>query len=302
MESSDRPKLTVITPAYNEELYVRDMIRSVKMQSLDSWELVMVDDGSTDRTADIIRAECQSDPRIRLVSEGSRLRKVPAFNLAYRESRGEIICHIGADDLASHDSLERRFVALSPYRDQKAVAFSKINMFRDGEDHRKGGTIVPRGNRGNRTGPGIAFNRSLGDLLFPIPEILPSEDIWLGKGAIHLAEHVVEILEPLVNYRINAGNSNPRNRSFKQMDVSMASRTEALPELMRSERFNLPDSAVQELADSYELELLRRQHKTLAILASRNFGVIERLGVASMSNAPLWWLRKRFLTSLSGWR
>ena len=296
------PLLSIITPAFNEEQYIIEMIESVRAQFYANWELIVVDDGSSDRTAELIQIQAKKDDRIRPVSLGVKLGKVAAFNLCFEQSRGDIICHIGADDLAMANSFQSRVDALEPFLEHKSVAFSKIEMFKDGASSDIRGTIIPRGPGGNRTGPGITMTRLLAETLFPIPESLPSEDIWLGKGALLSAEHVIEIPKPLVRYRINAGNSNPRHRPFKEMNSSISARMEALPVLAENKKLSLSAEGTQKLRTEYDLELLRRERRTLSILVSRDSRLVDRLAVASMSAPVLWRLRRIMYKHLSGWR
>ena len=52
--------ISIIIPAYNAEIYITETINSVINQSFRNWELIVVDDGSTDRTANIIKEFCKS--------------------------------------------------------------------------------------------------------------------------------------------------------------------------------------------------------------------------------------------------
>ena len=57
-------------PIFNAELYLEGAIKSVIQQSLKDWELILVDDGSTDNSLDIARSFAQKDTRIRVISDG----------------------------------------------------------------------------------------------------------------------------------------------------------------------------------------------------------------------------------------
>ena len=65
------PLVSVVIPAFNAELFLSDAIESVLAQGCGDWGLVVVDDGSTDQTPVIAAEFCQSDPRIRLVSQAN---------------------------------------------------------------------------------------------------------------------------------------------------------------------------------------------------------------------------------------
>ncbi|MHA7066777.1 glycosyltransferase [Azospirillum argentinense] len=90
------PKLTVYLVCRNHRRFVEQAIESVLRQSIDGWELLIIDDGSQDGTQELVAAY-QSDPRIRLFTAGGI--GLPAVcNLALKESRGEYIVRLDGDD------------------------------------------------------------------------------------------------------------------------------------------------------------------------------------------------------------
>ncbi|MDR3633651.1 MAG: glycosyltransferase family 2 protein [Isosphaeraceae bacterium] len=99
------PRVSVVVPAYNVESWVGQAIASVLAQTEPSLELLLIDDGSTDATRDVIRSI--NDSRIRLV-ENERNRGVSAArNLAISQARGEWIALLDADDWWAPQRLER---------------------------------------------------------------------------------------------------------------------------------------------------------------------------------------------------
>jgi glycosyltransferase involved in cell wall biosynthesis len=83
--------VTVITPTYNHEQYIRACIESVLSQTYPKWEQVIVDDGSTDKTPEIIGS--YKDKRIRYVrQENVGIFRLPeTYNRALAAARGELI-------------------------------------------------------------------------------------------------------------------------------------------------------------------------------------------------------------------
>ena len=67
METQKTPLVSVIMPAYNAEPYVEEAVRSVMNQTLEDWELIVIDDCSTDRTLEILHSLARSDSRIRVL-------------------------------------------------------------------------------------------------------------------------------------------------------------------------------------------------------------------------------------------
>ena len=95
--SGSRPLVSVVLPVWNRRQQVLEAIESVLAQSYDHWELLVVDDGSTDGTRDVIRG-LLADPRIRLVLQEHR-GAAAARNHALAESRGEIVAYLDSDDV-----------------------------------------------------------------------------------------------------------------------------------------------------------------------------------------------------------
>ena len=105
MKNQMQPLVSVIMPAYNAERYIADSIRSVIAQTFTGWELVVVDDGSTDNTAEVVRQLARDDSRISyLFQENGRLGK--ARNTGIQNSRGTLIAFLDSDDLWLPQKLE----------------------------------------------------------------------------------------------------------------------------------------------------------------------------------------------------
>lgn len=88
--------VTVMMPAYNAERFVGDAIDSLRGQTFAGWELLVIDDGSTDGTCHVVRR--YDDSRIRLISQSNR-GEAAARNVALNQARGEFLAFLDADDL-----------------------------------------------------------------------------------------------------------------------------------------------------------------------------------------------------------
>ena len=93
------PLLTVIMPTYNAARFVAESIDSVIAQTIEDWELVIVDDASTDLTTKVVAAYQEQDSRIRLISQPQNLGPAHARNRALDHARGELIAFIDSDDI-----------------------------------------------------------------------------------------------------------------------------------------------------------------------------------------------------------
>lgn len=91
-------RVSVIMPIYNEEKYLSYAIDSILAQTYSSWELIIVNDASTDKSEEIVKS--YNDPRIRYFAYDENKGNPYAQNLGMRESRGEYILALAGDDVA----------------------------------------------------------------------------------------------------------------------------------------------------------------------------------------------------------
>jgi succinoglycan biosynthesis protein ExoO len=102
----DRPQVSIITPNYNGARFLRAAIQSIKQQSLTSWQLIIVDDASTDDSVSIANDEAASDTRIKLVRQDSNLGPGAARNRALDIATGRWLAIFDGDDLMLPNRLE----------------------------------------------------------------------------------------------------------------------------------------------------------------------------------------------------
>ncbi len=100
------PHLSVILPVYNGSAFLAEAIESVLNQTFRDFELLVIDDGSTDRTAEIL-ASCR-DPRLRVLRNETRRKLAGALNRGLDEACGTIVARMDADDLMRRDRLARQ--------------------------------------------------------------------------------------------------------------------------------------------------------------------------------------------------
>lgn len=97
-------RVSVIMPVYNEEKYLSYAIDSILAQTYSAWELIIVNDASTDRTEEIVKR--YTDPRIRYFTYEGNKGNPYALNLGMRESKGEYILALAGDDVAYPNMLK----------------------------------------------------------------------------------------------------------------------------------------------------------------------------------------------------
>lgn len=91
-------KISVIIPMYNSESYIAQCIKSVIGQTYNNWEIIVVDDGSTDRSTEICKKFMLTDERIRLFSQEHRGVSA-ARNMGIEEATGEFLLFLDSDDM-----------------------------------------------------------------------------------------------------------------------------------------------------------------------------------------------------------
>lgn len=100
--------ITVGIPIYNAENYLSDAIKSILAQSYPFWELILVDDGSTDNSLKIAQEFAEKDKRIRVISDGLN-KKLPArLNQIIREAKYDYIARMDADDIIAANRFEKQ--------------------------------------------------------------------------------------------------------------------------------------------------------------------------------------------------
>ncbi len=100
--------VSVITPSYNSSKYIAQTIRSVQAQTLTDFEMIIVDDCSSDDTCEIVEQFCSQDSRIRLLRQPENAGAGAARTRAMRESSGRFIAYLDADDIWLPEKLEKQ--------------------------------------------------------------------------------------------------------------------------------------------------------------------------------------------------
>jgi len=104
-----QPLVTIITPTYNHEKFISQCIKSVLVQTYHNWEMIIIDDGSTDNTLDIIMEYVKNEKRIKIVTHSSNwgiYRLAHTYNQALSLSKGDYIAILEGDDFWPSYKLE----------------------------------------------------------------------------------------------------------------------------------------------------------------------------------------------------
>ena len=132
MTGSRRPKVSVLLPVHNGADYVESAVRSVMEQTLQDIEILVVDDASTDGTADILARLAAEDPRLRIERLERNQRLPRALNHGLDLCRGEYVARMDADDLCEPRRLEVQVSYLDRHPEVTLIGCSVIRIDGDG--------------------------------------------------------------------------------------------------------------------------------------------------------------------------
>lgn len=121
----ERPLVSIVTPVYNAESYIAGTIESVTGQDYDNWELILVDDLSTDGSVKVMEGYL-GDPRIRLVRLKTNGGAAKARNEGIRLAKGEYLAFLDADDLWMNTKLTEQLAFL--LKEHAAFSFTSYEF------------------------------------------------------------------------------------------------------------------------------------------------------------------------------
>lgn len=212
----NEPAVSVVMAAYNGARFVGETIASLRAQRFTDWELVVVDDRSTDETLGVLRSI--DDPRMRVIAAERNGGPVAARNRAFAEARGRYIAGLDQDDICHPDRLGVQVAYLDAHRDVVLVG-ANANIL-------CGGRVRP-GNWARATTPGfldwtmrllnplawstVMFRAEAARALdvFERQERLYAEDFDLYHR-LRVFGRIARIDAPLLDYRVHRGGASQR--------------------------------------------------------------------------------------------
>ena len=214
------PAVSIITPAWNAAGFIRDTIVSVRAQTFTNWELVVVDDGSTDDTVAIVESYAALDPRIRLVRQANGGPST-ARNHGMRVAAGDFFAFLDSDDTWHPGFLEAQLAVFAQYPETALVTGN--GYYRGGPLHGRPARPMGEGYPVLPTAELIAdecavfimtvFRRAVYDTIGGFDETQwhsEDYDFWLRAALAGFAFR--RNPQPLGDYRVR-GDSLSRNRS-----------------------------------------------------------------------------------------
>jgi len=209
--SATAPTVSVVMAAYNGAALIGETLASLKAQSFTDFEVIVVDDCSTDTTRDVVRA--WPDPRVRLIESETNGGPVRARNRAVAAARGRYVAGLDQDDLCHRDRLARQVAYLESHPRTVLVA-TAANILQHGAVRR---SRLPANTTPALIGWLLQIMNPLvwssvmlrGDVAreldpFTRPEILYAEDFDLYHRLRRYGA-IARIDDPLITYRSHAG-------------------------------------------------------------------------------------------------
>lgn len=143
--NSIEPLVSIIIPIYNRALVISETLDSIIEQDYQKWECIIVDDGSTDDSSEIIQMYIDKDPRFNLYQRPDFYKKGAngARNYGFDLSKGEFIQWFDSDDIMHENMLSEKITILRAYPEYESV-ISQLYFFEDTIDEIKGQTTFRR--------------------------------------------------------------------------------------------------------------------------------------------------------------
>lgn len=170
------PKVSVIVASYNYEQYIEETLKSIAEQTFEDFEVLVIDDGSKDRSCEIIQRFIQKDSRFHLITHPNHQNNglSATIQLGLAKAQGSWIAFLESDDIWKRDCLEKRFQTINKYAPNEAgIVINNIEaIVMPGADSSWFNSYVPRvlqtiQKEGERKSPIDLSNLMLSENFFP---------------------------------------------------------------------------------------------------------------------------------------
>jgi len=126
------PRVSIVMTTYESAEFVGEAIRSIISQDFTDWELIVVDDASSDHTVDVVDRLTQTDPRIRLFASNRNHGTYWCKNFGLTQSKGEFVTFQDSDDRSDPTRLKRQVAAMESHPEATAVSTDYVRIDSDG--------------------------------------------------------------------------------------------------------------------------------------------------------------------------
>lgn len=231
-------KISIIIPVYNIEKYLSECLESILNQTFKDFEVICVNDGSTDSSLEILKSFAQKDSRFKIFSQKNQGAAI-ARNTGIKQAKGEYLQFLDSDDYFEPNMLEELYCYAEKYDSDLVVCSSrKVDDFGNITESRNPNSPINL----DLTPLNKVFNRKdIGENIFSIltpvpwnklykrdlilkngiefPNLKICEDVAFVHCAVACAEKIVVFDKELINYRFNRENSMATYRSKYTIDV-----------------------------------------------------------------------------------
>lgn len=233
------PKISVVVPVYNVEKYIATCLESLINQTFKNFEIILIDDASSDNSLTIIKEFQKKDDRIILFEQEKNLGAAAARNKGIELSKGKYIQFLDSDDFFEKDLLEKMLNKIEEFNAQIAVCSSKkVDDFNNITERKNPNSpintyLTPL----NKTFNWKDYKENFFSMLVPVPwnklylkslliennikfpNLKICEDVAFCHCASASADKIVVFDDELINYRYNRPQSHASYRGNYSIDV-----------------------------------------------------------------------------------
>ncbi|MGX4598600.1 glycosyltransferase family 2 protein [Faecalimicrobium sp. JNUCC 81] len=124
--------VSIITPMYNSEKFIEKTIESVLNQTYENWEMLIVDDCSTDNSSDIAKSYAQNDSRIKYIKTKNNQGVSHARNIALKNAEGQFLAFLDSDDIWDKDKLKKQISFMD--KNNYVITFTAYELIDENND------------------------------------------------------------------------------------------------------------------------------------------------------------------------
>lgn len=210
------PKISIVLPSYNGQKYIRQSIESVINQTFKDWELIVVNDCSSDRTKEIVKEYLSKDRRINLINNDMNYKLPRSLNIGFEAARGEYLTWTSDDNLYKPFAVEKMLQFLETNK-QYFMVRADMEMI---DDMGKRISYSPEFRNGsiymqNYVGACFLYRRQVMEKVGEYDTALfgvEDYDYWLR--AYEIFGEIASISEPLYEYRVHGESVSQTKKSI----------------------------------------------------------------------------------------
>lgn len=214
------PVVSVVMPAYNTEKYIREAVSSIENQTLRDWELLVVDDCSTDQTYEILQKLAQEDARIKIIRNQTNCGAAMSRNIAFSQCSGKYVALLDSDDLWEPEKLEKQVICAE--KTGADIIYCSYSIIDECGRKKSPDFIVPEHTDFNSMlkkstiSCSTALLKSKLVAQFQFPTHMYHEDLAYWLELLKNGANAAGVTEVLASYRITPG-----SRAFNKVQSAM---------------------------------------------------------------------------------